>query len=337
MIRRYSGRRTQAEPFLTALERPHPVQPAPTAPQLFVGRAVEQTLARERLDTHGVVGLPGMAGSGKTALAATVASEAARRTHWVEVDPGFNDCQEAFLWQIAAPLATHAPQTWHALHRVQQSPWCYPLLVRLQMILDGYATQTEPVLVCLDNVERATDTRLLSLIVGLAEYVIQSSQTQFKLLLIGRTLPAPLELYALSPLTGLAPAAIKQWAEDLKIKLEAEHCATIAAYTGGLPQALMIVFSHLAVSADRLSLEHLAALPALRCFVQRLLISLPIETQQFLRLLAVRPDHVATTPLDLLPQLDLLERLGLARTTTAHTIAIHPLLQYFITYYSRKE
>lgn len=337
MIRRYSDRRTQPAPFLTALERPHPVQPTPTAPQLFVGRAAERILAQERLDTHGVVGLTGMAGSGKTALAATLASESAHRTHWVKVDPGFNDCHEAFLWQIAAPLATHAPRTWYALHRVQQSPWCYPLLVRLQMILDGYATQTEPLLLCLDNVERATDTGLLSLIIGLTEYVIQRSQTQFKLLLSGCTLPAPLELYALSSLTGLAPTAINQWAEDLKIELEAERCAMIAAYTGGLPQALTIVFSQLAVSPDSLSLEHLAALPALRRFVQHLLSSLPIETQQFLRLLVVRPNHVATTPLDLLPQLDLLERLGLASTTTAHTIAIHPLLHYFITYYSRKE
>ncbi|HEY0605801.1 MAG TPA: AAA family ATPase [Herpetosiphonaceae bacterium] len=332
-IRSYrSLREHQPGPFLTGLAQPHVIRSIPAVPEPFIGYATQQRRITERLAQPGVIAISGMVGSGKTALAAAYLHQCELTSHWIEIEAGLNDSIDALLWQLAQPLAAGAPTIWRALHRVQQSSWHYPALTRLQMILEGYAALSKPMLVCIDRIERVAQSPLERLIVSLCDYVAQMRHTNLKLLLCGRAIPYDLHPYSLPPLEGLSAQEIGAWAERIGVPLEHTVTTQLHSETGGLPQALALILTELRESGDVAS-RHLMALPQLRRFVNRVLGELPADARTILKRLVLGEDSPASIGFDDLSHLDLLERHGLLQCIAEHKIAVHPLIQSFVMYH----
>jgi hypothetical protein len=329
---RGSGQRYQA-PFLTGFAHPHPIHAIPTVPQPFIGYTDQQRQIAHKLALRGVVAVSGMVGSGKTALAAAHLQRCKLASHWIEIEPGLNDSIDAFLWELAQPLATGAPTIWRALHRVQQSSWHYPTLIRFQMILDGYTALPAATLVCVDRVERVAQSPLERVIVSLCDYVAQTRHTNLKLLVSGRTLPYDLHTYSLPLLEGLSVQDIELWAERIGLPLDHPVAMQIYMQTGGLPQAVSLILTALHESESALTSEHLMAFAQLRRFVNRVLSEISAESKVILKRLVLGVDKPAEIDFDNLPHLDHLEWHGLIQPLADSRIVVHPLIQSFVMYH----
>lgn len=310
----------------------HPVQPVPLLPSPFVGRIYEQVEGARLLAEQRVLTITGLAGSGKTVLASAIAQQLTQEASWIEIKPALTDSVETFLWQLAAPLATKVPQTWETLHRIQQSNWSYPPLVRLQIILDGYASLSEDMIVSLDNIEHATQPALRSLIITLFEYVAHTRHSHITLLGIGRALPYKLRLYALPSLSGLQLESIKAWSEQIAVELSKDEINKLHAQTGGVPQALSYTFAALSDGDCLPSIDEVMSLQKIRAFVRYILEPLPLEAQRLIKTLITCSDIKTNLTFDLIPYLDVLEDCHIV-TRMGDSIVVHPLIQSFISGY----
>lgn len=302
--------------------------PPPAIPWPFVDREGEQEQALRLLTERGVVALTGARGSGKTALAAMLDRRSGLPSSWIELMPGLNDHVEPFLWQLARPLAQLAPDVWQALHQMQQADWEYPLIIRLQMILDGYARQPGELLLGIDGVEYIAEPALEHLLIGLCDYVSKMRHTKIKLLIIGTALPYRLERYALPALHGLTPDALMHWANELSLVLNREQVELITRQTGGLPQAITLLLATLREHPHQWAAASLIRDQNIRHFVAAVLSDLPADARALLEQLASQPDQLVALPRDVRAQLTALEERHLA-TISADGIAVHPLIRSF--------
>jgi hypothetical protein len=274
---------------------------------------------------HSVVALTGARGSGKTTLAADIAHQSGLQRIWIELAPGLNDRAESLLWQLARPLAQIAPITWRALHQIQQAGWDYPEVVRLQLILDGYARAKDQWLICVDGVEHALEPALRSLLNGLCDYVARTRYTQIELLLAGRVLPYRASLYALPALAGLPAEAFAQWAAHEGVAMSAGEAERVVARTGGLPKALALTLASYYLGS---ALEDPLRLSSIRRLISTLLDDLSPHERAYIKHLATlaeqptRLDPESTTLLVALEDQHLV-------SMSADAIVIHPLIRSF--------
>jgi ATP/maltotriose-dependent transcriptional regulator MalT len=319
--------------MLVGLAHIAPFQHVPMKSFPFVGRAREQEYARSQLARSGVVAITGIAGSGKTTLTAAVLRETEAHTVWIEIWPGLNDQVEAFLWQLAQPLAEMSPHIWRALHQVQQSQWGYPPLVRLHMILDAYVALGKQITICVDRVEHLDGPALESALAELCEYVAHMQRDRLNLIVAGRTLPYSLRAYAIPALQGLEAQMISLWAQQLTIHLDAQAIATLHRQTDGLPQLIGLVFRAMFNSIGGFAVDPIMSYQEVRFFVAELLSHFSDEEQELLAALARGQGINIPLSVNALRHLDHLERNHVTIVSSPNGVRVHPIIQHFYQFY----
>jgi hypothetical protein len=316
---------------LTGLIRPPAFAPLPARATPFVGREILLARASRQLEQRRIVALTGAAGSGKTALAAALLAEHGPHVHWISIAPGLNDDLAAFLWDLATPLATLAPPIWEMLHRIEQEGWSYPPLVRLELILDGYAQSQRTVLIGIDNLEHIAAPGLESLVTGMGDYVARTARTQLQLVVVGRRLPYRIRPFALPPLAALSPEAVAAWLHERAPDLTAEARATIVRRAAGVPAVIAMALD--AAAAGETEQLPVAVHDAAHWLIDDLWRALPPDARRLALELAARTDPHAPIAAAALPALQSLQQAHLAHVSAAEGISIHPLLRAFVQQY----
>ncbi|PDW02244.1 AAA family ATPase [Candidatus Viridilinea mediisalina] len=216
----------------------NPLTPFPPPPEPLIGRERWLEQAEERLALHGVVAITGLSGSGKSALAATLARAAQPNIHWLTIYPEVSSSSDDLLFQVALPLAQLAPDTWHSLHLLHQTVRAYPLSVRLQIVLAAYSSIANTTTLILDGIEQLNDPGALALVCALCDHVARKGGAKLRMIIAGRELPYALTRYALEPLAPLDATSISAWATQLGQPLDEAEVSQLLTASAGLPGAV---------------------------------------------------------------------------------------------------
>lgn len=204
---------TQAPP----LEIPPPPEPAhPPVLTSFVGREIELAYYAERLQTMRCAVVCGMAGVGKSMLAAVLAERVASPDkifwHSFHAGEGF----EPVLWELAGFLASHGEnELWQMLHTAWQT--------RKQLLppatLFNYLIQLlrgQAYLICLDDFQFVDADPLVEQLLERLQTLLTSGE--LSLIITARRLPNFISTTEFAPLNGLSFA-------DTRALLAARHLA----------------------------------------------------------------------------------------------------------------
>jgi ATP/maltotriose-dependent transcriptional regulator MalT/tRNA A-37 threonylcarbamoyl transferase component Bud32 len=274
---------------------PEPPQPA-TPPDLgdFVGREEWFTELQQRLARDGVLRLSGMAGIGKTTLAAALA----RR---VSPDQPFfwhafheSDAVETVFWELAAFLAHRGKVgLWELLAGRRQAGSAIPTEMLVDYLMQLLAD--EPVLLCFDDLQLvAVDPLASRLFSRLTEH--QSGAIQ--LIVIERERSDLLPTVPSVPVPGLDGESTRRLMHSQGIALSAADSAQLARHTGGNPQLLLLARSLLRDSAPEAYAAHISQL-ASHADIRQFLLSevyerLAEDEQSVLQALAISAGYGGT-------------------------------------------
>jgi tetratricopeptide (TPR) repeat protein/transcriptional regulator with XRE-family HTH domain len=207
------------------------------------------------LDTEPVVVVSGLAGTGKTTLAATLARSRAEvdQVCWVTATAGLTSSPEALVRQLARHLDGYGRSGLAALVRRRDGERPLPLDRQLDLLASALAQR--PTLMCLDNAQ-VVDPGVLDTLV----HLITASPGQ--LLLTSRTLLA-LPGATTYRLSGLDPRRSAELINRLDPAMPAPLAARLAETTAGNPMLLRLALGQTrAPGADRRALiERLATNP----------------------------------------------------------------------------
>lgn len=220
---------------------PPPSEPAhpPTSPH-FVGREVELASFLDQLTRVHVAAITGMAGVGKTALAATLA----QRQQLAKPDKvlwhAFHEEDDVYrlIWQLAGFLAWHGQaEPWELLQRTQQTGG------RMQPpgVLFDYLFQLmrgQGYLLCLDDFQVIDDDPHLNALAERLGPAIMSGE--LTVIITSRRLPNFIQLTQLNSLTGLSTADTCDLLKQRGLALPAEVVAELHTRTEGNPQLLSL-------------------------------------------------------------------------------------------------
>lgn len=180
----------ELDQLLAALEVPPPPEPRPLPGMSdFVGRQNELMAQASLLHTRGVVVIVGMAGVGKTSLAAMLARHVADNTATFWHSFHTNEGIEVLLRKLAAFLAYHGQtKLWHMLHHKKQMDDEHKTISPdEQLVLSDYVLQMlrdQRYLLCLDDVQFLENTHLVELLYQ------ETQQGHLQLILTTRCLPS---------------------------------------------------------------------------------------------------------------------------------------------------
>ncbi len=219
---------------------PEPPQPA-TAPDSgdFVGRQEVLTEFQQRLAHTGVLRLSGMAGIGKTALAAALARRISpdQAFFWHAFHEG--DAVETVFWALAAFLAHRGKLgLWELLAGRRQAGSALPtemLVDYLAQLLAG-----EQVLLCFDDVQFVAADPLAARLFG---RLAEQPSSDVQLMLIERERSDLLPAVPSVSVPGLDGESTRQLMHSAGIALSAAESARLAQHTGGNPQLLLLARS----------------------------------------------------------------------------------------------
>jgi len=212
-----------------------PPDTVPEPPAFAVPRAALLAGLRERLAAEPGLALCGVAGAGKTTLAAAIAREEAahRPVFWFGLVEGLPATLETLLHRLAAFLRDRGqPELSSAIDAGH-----VPLDRQLRLAAEALAAR--PALVCLDNAHLARDAG------GFAALVRQVAE-----LGAGRVLLTSREDLAWPPVAtvridGLTPDESERLAARLAPELDADLCRRLAERTAGSPMLIRLAAGHL--------------------------------------------------------------------------------------------
>ncbi len=230
----------QADP--TDLLPPLPPEPIPQ-PSDFVGREAELSAYRRHLLDRHLLIITGMAGVGKTALAARLVSEApfaASPVFWHSFHQ--DDEIETILWLLAAFLAHHnRPAIWRLLQQDRRPPTGVVLRAILQQI-----TQIRAIL-CFDDFhhidQNAYDEYFFQPLLG---YLGPS----LRLILISRYTPKHFTMPMPPSLEGLDKHAIRQLLALRGVQPSPEELDFLYQTSQGNPQLALLALTVLQQGGD---------------------------------------------------------------------------------------
>ena len=216
---------------------PEPMQP-PNATG-FVGRAQEMAYFAAGLAADHVAVIAGMAGIGKTALAARLAQQIAvspDRIFWHQFHEG--EGIETIIWRLGGMLWRHGqPALWELLEGARQSggqpPPAEVLLDYLMQLLRG-----QNYVLCLDDFHHAEEDPLVEKAVDRLQTLLAAGEVN--LIVTSRRMPSALRTLAFVPLGGLGLADAGRLLAARKVTLTPELLAELHQRTDGNAELLTL-------------------------------------------------------------------------------------------------
>ena len=253
--------------------------PEPTRPpeiREFVGREMELTAFARRLAGEHLAVITGMAGVGKTALAAALAGIWTARQMNSSLDGGGDGAEALAGAFLSRETGAQGPVFWHSFHQgegVMTLIWklagflywrgqgdLWRLLQGAQQTggqppppdcLFDYALQMlrgRGYLLCLDDVRWVEDDPLLAQFVQRLEGLIQAGEAV--LILTSRRVPHYLRLDGFEPLGGLNLAGTARLVKTRGLALSETLVDKLRAHTGGNPGLLSLAINVLKGAID---------------------------------------------------------------------------------------
>jgi ATP/maltotriose-dependent transcriptional regulator MalT len=222
---------------------PPPVPERPPAVPDFVGRTLELAHYVELLQNNHAVVITGMAGVGKTALAAMLAQRVAtpEQLFW----HAFHEQEDAavLVWKLAGFLALRGQEElWRMLQAAQQrSSQPPPLETLIDYLLQQLTGQNH--LLCLDDFQFVDTDPLLGDFVE--RLLHRAADGQVSVILISRQVPRFILPAGVDPLRGLGIADTQQLLARRGLSLSAELTAALHANTEGNAQLLTLAIDAL--------------------------------------------------------------------------------------------
>jgi ATP/maltotriose-dependent transcriptional regulator MalT/DNA-binding XRE family transcriptional regulator len=228
----------------------------PTPPRHAVPRRKLLAELRERLVSDRAVVVLGLAGVGKTTLAADLG-----RAHrpepvcWLTLTSGVTTSWEAVLRRLARLLVGEGRTEAGSLLESDQDASKPATLTRQLELLDA-ALAAQPVLVCIDNAHLVRDDEMVMTVI---RHLVEA--TPVRLLLTSRE-QLPLPGVGVFRLAGLEPDEARTLVAQLDRSLPPELVERLIARTAGSPMLLRLSLGQLRTAADPARLiEHLESQP----------------------------------------------------------------------------
>lgn len=205
----------------------------------FVGREQELSFFASSLATDHVAVLAGMAGVGKTALAARLARRVATspdRIFWHQFHEG--EGIETIIWRLAGMLWRHGRRAlWEQLegarHSGGQPPPAEVLLDYLAQLLRG-----QGYVLCLDDFHHAEDDPLVEKTVDRLQTLLAAREAT--LIVTSRRMPTALRTRSFTPLGGLSRADAADLLAARKVLLAPDLLAELHQRTDGNAELLTL-------------------------------------------------------------------------------------------------
>nr|WP_162292445.1 AAA family ATPase [Candidatus Promineifilum breve] len=232
--------------------RPPPPAAIPEIP-LFVGRESELTYFQTMLDRSGLAVISGMAGMGKTTLAAVMARRLAapERTFWHVFHEG--EGVESVIWRLAGFLAFRGQdELWRLLQNARltngRPPPPESLFDYLTQLLRG-----RDYLLCFDDFQHVDEDPLLHQLVEQLRILLGGGE--LRMIITTRRIPEFVQrVVAFEPLGGMSLADTRQLLEGQEVYLSSDRLEQLYHYTGGNAQLLSLAVDVLRDAGDAASL-----------------------------------------------------------------------------------
>lgn len=220
------------------IPRPPAPSPVPEVP-LFVGREEDLGYFQAMLERSGLAVISGMAGMGKTTVAAMMARQNARpeQTFWHVFHEG--EGIESVIWRLAGFLAWRGQDDlWRLLQNSRlthgRPPPPESLFDYITHLLRG-----RDYLLCFDDFQHVDEDPHLHQLVDQLRVLLGSGE--LKMIITTRRMPEFVRrVVAFEPLAGLSRAATRQLLAANEISLADDHLDQLHAYTGGNVQLLSL-------------------------------------------------------------------------------------------------
>jgi len=250
----------QAEQFLGDLEDVPPLYDY-FVPRSELLQRLQAALKHERWLT-----LTGMAGSGKTSLAAALAREySAGPVFWITLAAGVNTSAETILRQLALFFLAHGQEQVRLLiNRPADLPAIPP---DQQIALIRAAIKHQPALLCFDDAHHLISSDPASVQLGLELLKLLAATTSAAILITSRQ-ELPLSAVQIN-LTGLAQSEAQRLLQNLGATLPAAETNRLTARTDGNPMLIRLAAGQLveAGANSRAFIDHLETQPQLAAYL----------------------------------------------------------------------
>lgn len=225
--------------FDADLEIPAPPEPARPPPvTVFVGRDMELQSSSQQLQTTHLAIITGMAGMGKTILAARLVQQLPNpdRVFWHSFHAG--DGIDVIIWKLAGFLAWHGQDNlWRMLHSARltggQMPPPPVLFDYLFQMMRG-----QGYVLCLDDFHHVDEDPLVDQFVQRLRPMVQSGEITF--LLTSRRTPDFIQTVDVKPLGGLSLDDTQRLLEQRGLSLSDDLMAELYARTEGNAEFLTL-------------------------------------------------------------------------------------------------
>lgn len=234
--------RTLEEEVIETVEDLGALEDVPAPPAQHVVRADDLAQLRKQLALQRCVALVGMAGVGKSTLAAALARDYEQPVCWLTLTTGVTASADAVARQLALFLFAHGQTRLEPLLRERRDA---PLSLAQKISLIGAGLQAQPALLCFDDAHLVlNDEAVLQLLRHL------TAATPAQVLFISRE-ELPLPNVVTLRLTGLKFATAQALMISLGADLDAALADRLWQKTAGSPMLIRLAIGQMRGSAEK--------------------------------------------------------------------------------------